>query len=186
MAQLSPILSPSHFLSDFLIFCHYFLSFFLHSHCFGLVMPGRCGRRRTPYQCPAYPTGAAASLAVVSAAVSKSGAGTGSMDIQSTAAYHLLSWSLCLQQLWPLAPLFHWRSCATSWSLFLDNSVLIWARIPLQLLRLGLLSGSSVSLSFVGWSAVSHASNRGPAFSDHRLQIALYPYDGGKKQNFSV
>ena len=62
------------------IFCHIFSfsaatfsRFFLHSRCLGLiVMPGRRGRPRTPYQRPSCPTGAAASSAVVSAAVSKS------------------------------------------------------------------------------------------------------------------
>ena len=49
-------------------------------------MSGRRRRPRTPYQRPAHPTGAAASLAVVSMAVSNSGAGTGSTGIQSTAA----------------------------------------------------------------------------------------------------
>ena len=44
MAQISPILSPSHFLSCFLILCRYFLLFFFHSRLLGLFMPGKRGR----------------------------------------------------------------------------------------------------------------------------------------------
>ena len=39
--------------------------------------------------------------------------------------HRLHSRGLRLQRLWPVAPLFHWRSCATSWSIFRDSSVLI-------------------------------------------------------------
>ena len=70
------------------IFCHVFSfpaatfsCFFLHSCHLGLVMPGRRGRPRTPYQQPAHPTGASASLTVVSTALSNLGAGTRSTGI---------------------------------------------------------------------------------------------------------
>ena len=49
-------------------------------------MPGKHGTPRTPYQHPAHPTGAAASSAVVSVAVSIQGAVTGSTGVRSLVA----------------------------------------------------------------------------------------------------
>ena len=51
--------------------------------------------------------------------------GTRSTGIPSTAASLSALAGLRLQRHWPVAPLFHWRSCMTSWSSFRDSSVLI-------------------------------------------------------------
>ena len=124
MAQLCPIPSPSHFLSCFLILCRYCLSFFCilvawdSLSCLvgaeGLELPISAQLVRQEQQLlrqwfpRLFPN-----------------PGTRSTGIPSTAASLSALVGLRLQRLWPVAPLFHWRSCMTSWSSFRDSSVLI-------------------------------------------------------------
>ena len=121
------------------------------------------GRPRTPYQHPARPTGQQFLQQWCLQLLQEQERGI--MVVQNMLLYCLLMWGLCLQQLWPVAPLFHCRSCMTSQSLCLDNSVLIWAsRVARILMMLGHRKGT-------GRGKMTTELN-----SDHRSVTALaYP-----------
>ena len=129
MAQLSPILFPSHFLSRFLILCCYFLPlFFLHSLRLGLVvMPGRRRRPTTPYSAQLIRQEQQLLWQWFPRLFRIWEQGRGVRVSRAPRLHCLHSRGLRLPRLWPVAPLFHCRSCVTSWSLFWDSSVLIWA-----------------------------------------------------------
>ena len=125
-AQLSPILSPSHFCHILLLSAATFsssssicvaldsLSCLVNTEGLELPISTQLVRQGSSF----FGSG------VCSCFRSRNG---GLWLFRTLLLYRLLMWGLCLQQLWPVAPLFHWRSCATSWSLSLDSSVLIWA-----------------------------------------------------------
>ena len=108
MAQFSPILSPSHFPSRFLILCRYFLLFFLlHSRRLGLVvMPGRLSSPSSSDRSSSFWQWFPRLFRIREQ-------GQGVRASEAPWLHCLHSRGLCLQRLWPVAPLFHWRSCVT-------------------------------------------------------------------------
>ena len=69
------------------------------------------------------------------------------MHVSQAPLLHYLHLRAFIYSDWPVAPLFHWRSCMTSWSSFQDSLVLIRARIPCSYFIWVFFAGSFVSLS---------------------------------------